>query len=223
MTIPARPGSGTLAQAVLSNVRSRRLIDPTHRAIVVLSAVAIATAGLVWGASGGGDRVVAFDRNWTGLACQAVTASTVFFFEDSPGAGAGNEAGMFMVPADQAQDENCLIGNTTGVDTDTVPILRVRAAVNDSAVLTVTARSVFSCTAGGVLGTVTISGTESDSGFRTETANLPANSVVRKVCIRLDDSPDTHARRIWALIDDIQFRNGTGTVIQSRESFSQAG
>ena len=63
------------------------------------------------------------------------------------------------------------------------------------------------------MGSITTSGTEDDSSFRTKEATLPPGHNLCAVKVTLDDdpnnSPGVDSGRISALIDYIHIRNGS--------------
>lgn len=152
---------------------------------------------------------LAFDQTWF------FTVSTqeldCILWDDVPGAGVNNEAGLFLFEALDAADESCTWRTAVGFIAPPLSTLQVRAAVNDGASLTLELRGgvgfEFPCLDDDLITSMTFAGSEAHSGFITKTMSIPAGADVRTLCVRLDDNPDTAAERISALVDDIRIQH----------------
>ncbi len=167
----------------------------------------------------------AFGASWAAV-CTGVSASQRGLWFDSPGAGANNEAGFFWLVTDESTNEKCTYqtvdGGPDSISSTDFPTLRVRVAVNDGARFKVEAFSLGFEFCDQLVGSITTSGTEDDSGFRIKELALPASHDICAVAITLDDAPDdspgADAGRAKALIDYIHIRNST--TIGWAESFT---
>lgn len=168
----------------------------------------------------------AFGASWAAEPCTGVSTSQRGLWFDSPGAGANNEAGFFWLVTDESTNEKCTYHTTAGgpdnISTTDFPTLRVRLAVNDGATFKLEVFSVGFEFCDELVGSITTSGTEDNSGFRTKEVTLPAGHSICAVAITLnddpDDSPGADAGRAKALIDYIHIRNSSA--IGWAESFT---
>jgi hypothetical protein len=195
---------------------------------ILISAAALALAGLAWSAGGAPEETLAFDHAWTLRQCDSdVTAGQRGFLDDAPGAGNGNDSVFLFVIAEVASNENCTWGANLTVSTASFPNFTVRAAANDNSRLWIWVDNTTDCLMSERLALVSYwfdeapSNALADSSFRTVSA-VAASGTARAVCVMLDDRSNSHAQRISALIDRITFTSNGGSV-GWEEGFSRAG
>lgn len=176
--------------------------------------------------------VQAFDHVWNLATCENVAETDQGLWDDMPGAGANNESGLLWFRTNSGANERCTYGtDVNGVDTTSFPQLRVRAAVNDGAILhvyvvagalppTTCADRSFAIE----LGRITSTAAQDNSVFRVFKAPLTSSSVFtdQLLCLELSDDPDgILSIRAAALIDDIRIWNPTTGAIGWRETFTR--
>jgi hypothetical protein len=167
----------------------------------------------------------AFNKVWAIVSCTNVSGTEAGFWDDMPGAGTGNESGLFWIVTNSTLNERCTANASgQGVSTTTYPELRVRMAVNDGATVTVQLRSGSEFCGGGLsIASIVTTAAEAHSGFITRTVALPSGRNVADVCVTINDNPDTVAsQRASVLIDDIRIWNPATSAVGWRETFSRA-
>jgi hypothetical protein len=170
-------------------------------------------------------KVAAFTYKWTQAECWGPEQHGLW--DDAPGAGLNNENAFFWMSNSSTRDESCTYSlrfSGGPVSTDRANSFRVRAAVNDGAILRVALYGVgaaeFPCSGEFITAFVTLP-TEDQSKFIWTDMALPPGKAVGEVCITLDDDPNTStAARTSALIDDIKMYNPVTRYIAFRETFS---
>jgi hypothetical protein len=168
----------------------------------------------------------AFDRVWVIVECTGVTDAERGFWDDMPGAGTNNEAGLFWVVTNDAANERCSAASVAdpGVSTTSFPELRVRMAVNDGTVVSIRLKTGMArCGGAPIIASIVTTVAEAHGGFITRTVTLPAGQTVNLLCITLSDNPDAVAsERASVLIDDLRIWNPVSRAIGWRETFSRA-
>lgn len=187
----------------------------THRVFLPTIQGSKQTASAVETGAETNEVVAAFAQVWVANPCTNVTAAQRGLWDDMPGAGLNNEAGLLWFVTDQTLDEACSYSAAVPnlvTSAATINQLRVRVAVNDSALFSATVYRVIAgvCTPWRSIQTVAAS---DNSLFTTWTSALPAGSTICSVRINLTDDPDNViTTNTSALIDYIELRNsGSGT------------
>ncbi len=181
-------------------------------------AAGLACAAVLWGSVGGGSTAIAFDHPWTLQSCIGVPAGGNGFWDDAPGAGVNMESVFAWVNNAVAGDEQCTWASAVpGISSTSFPSLQVRAAVNDSARLTV--RVVNSLNV-----VIATAGLPVNNAFNVVNVTIPPGHLIRQVRVTLDDAPDAAvaSRRSSALVDYIRIMSPTGAV-GWQEQFSRVG
>ena len=161
----------------------------------------------------------AFNKTWFSNGC---TNATGDLWDDMPGAGLNNEAGLFWVDTNSLLNEECTFSaDGEGVSTDTYRYLKMRVSVNDGAIFTVRLREVGEFCTGTVIATLATSTSQDNSGWVSKQLTLPLGKTVGDVCITLTDDPNgVLSQRAAALIDYIKITGAAG--IGWQETFSRA-
>jgi hypothetical protein len=191
-------------------------------AAVLIAAVALVAVAFAWRGSWGSTDVLGFDESWSAPVCTNVAASEVVFLDDAPGR-TNDESAYFMVRANHTPpdaNEHCTVFVNRTFNRPNVPQFpnfSARAALNDSATLTISAMSGAGCT-GTARGSLTF---PAHGAFRDRSTQLPAGQEVRSICIRLDDNPNTHGQRISALISvsDVRVTDAANSIAIFLERF----
>lgn len=161
----------------------------------------------------------AFNKTWFSNGC---TNATGDLWDDMPGAGLNNEAGLLWVETNSTANEECTFSaDGEGLSTDVYRYLKMRVSVNDGAIFTVRLREVGEFCSGTVIATLATSTSQDNSGWVSKQVTLPLGKTVGDVCITLTDDPNTiGSQRAAALIDYIKITGTPG--IGWQETFSRA-
>lgn len=177
-----------------------------------------------------GEVVAAFSRTWAVVtsAPQDPTRCPGGFglWDDSPGAGVGNESGFLWCANVNALDETVSYASAIaapGVSTTNFRQLRYRVAVSDFGLFRV---RLWTFAGGGACNMAfvhSIPAVNDHSGFVTYSVTLPPGNSICRVQVVLTDDPNALAiGRSSALIDYVQLLNPDNGAVGWQETFTGA-
>jgi hypothetical protein len=160
---------------------------------------------------------IAYTKSWD-ATCINVAGNQRGLWDDMPGVASGgdaNEAGLFWVVVDDANDEQCsyLSNFSSDVSATNFRNIRARVAISDGARFTVTVLDTTEEFCSHTLASYTTPSTWADGSFRNLDIVVPPGYDICALKITLDDNPNSvNAGRLTALIDYIWVWDGTNTI-----------
>lgn len=187
----------------------------------LLAAGVVAMMALFAGLGSRSPDALAFTHDaWSLHSCSNIsTASNQHrFWDDAPGAGVDDESVFISANANDTDAESCTWwNNSIGVQATS---LLGFAAVNDGAVVTVTAFGSVTC-GGTVIADLAFPGGGASNAFRSAADTDFGPTTIQTICITLAEASASSRQRISALVRELQLLDGT-TAVWS-ETFGRNG